>query len=99
MQILILSDGSAKCLYGEELNLTVLGLLEIRRGSHVEPTKDGSWTADLSPVHGPLLGPFPCRSDALEAERTWLEQYWLVPDPKPVEDKSPVFELTENAPF
>jgi hypothetical protein len=99
MQILILPDGSAKCLYGEELDLTALGSLEIRRGSHVEPTEDGSWTADLSPVNGPRLGPFPCRSDALEAERTWLEHHWLVPDKKPDKNKCSLLELTENAPF
>lgn len=77
MQILILPDGTAKCLYGEEIDLSALGQLEIRRGSHVEPTKDGRWTADLSVCDGPVLGPFPYRSMALEAERQWLEQHWL----------------------
>ena len=78
MKILILPDGTAKCLYAEELNLASLGQLEIRRGSHVEPTNDGQWTADLSPVGGPVRGPFPSRSAALEAEREWLEGNWLV---------------------
>jgi hypothetical protein len=31
----------------------------------------------MSPVHGPVLGPFPSRSDALTAERQWLEAHWL----------------------
>ena len=79
MQILITPDGTAKCLYSEALDLQVLGQLSIQRGSHVEPTEDGQWTADLSPVAGPLLGPFPKRSTALEAERDWLEQLWLIP--------------------
>jgi hypothetical protein len=28
-------------------------------------------------VGGPVLGPFDRRSDALEAERDWLERHWL----------------------
>ncbi len=77
MQIVIEADGSMRCVYDETLNLHSLGQLTIARGSHVEPTTDGQWTADLSPVSGPLLGPFASRSLALQAEREWLEQYWL----------------------
>jgi hypothetical protein len=79
MQIVITTNGNVKCLYGEDLDLHEFGQLEIRRGSHVEPTDDGCWTADLSPVRGPLLGPFPNRSMALDTERDWLEHHWLVP--------------------
>ena len=43
------------------------------------PTADGRWTADLRPVGGPVLGPFARRSEALEAERAWLEANWLTP--------------------
>jgi hypothetical protein len=78
MHILILADGTAKCLYGEELDLTTLGQLEIRRGSHAEPTEDGSWTADLWPANGAILGPFLHRSQALDAERAWLLEHWLL---------------------
>ncbi len=77
MQLVITPEGTIRCLYGETLELSSLGRLEIARGSHVEPTTDGQWTADLSPVNGPLLGPFAQRSQALEAERNWLEQHWL----------------------
>ncbi len=77
MQIVVQPDGSLRCLYSEELDLRSLGQLTITRGSHVEPTADGQWTADLSPVNGPLLGPYANRSQALEAERLWLEQHWL----------------------
>jgi hypothetical protein len=77
VQLTITPAGTVRCLYGEELNLHALGQLRIARGSHVEPTADGQWTADLSPVGGPLLGPFALRSQALDAERTWLEQHWL----------------------
>lgn len=78
MQIIISTTGNGKCLYGEDLDLHSLGRLAIRRGSHVEPTAEGLWTADMSPVNGPLLGPFPSRSLALDAEQKWLEQNWLV---------------------
>ena len=54
-------------------NQTNALLLEIRRASHVEPDDDGRWFADLSPVEGPKLGPFALRSQALDAERVWLE--------------------------
>ena len=65
------------CVYGEEIDLSTLGQLAIRRASHVEPDKHGRWLADLSPVAGPVLGPFERRSDALDAERRWLEGQWL----------------------
>ncbi|WP_425619158.1 hypothetical protein NA78x_002893 [Anatilimnocola sp. NA78] len=79
MQFLIHTDGSIRCLYDETIDLTALGQLAIDRGSHVEPLPDGGWIADLSPVQGPLLGPFASRSLALDAERDWLETHWLVP--------------------
>ena len=77
MELVITSSGDIRCVYGEEVNLSELGRLSIQRGSHVEPTADGQWTADLSPVQGPQLGPFDCRTQALEAEVAWLNQYWL----------------------
>lgn len=33
----------------------------------------GTWWADLTPVEGPVLGPFTKRSEALAAEAEWLE--------------------------
>ncbi len=80
MELLIATSGSVRCVYDETLDLASLGPLQIERGSHVEPTDDGSWTADMSPVSGPLLGPFATRSAALEAERTWLLDHWLRPE-------------------
>ena len=77
MQLLIEPNGAIRCVYDEQLDLPSLGRLSIQRGSHVEPTADGQWTADLAPVQGPLLGPFASRTDALAAERQWLETYWL----------------------
>ena len=78
MELLITPEAMIRCLYDETLELTALGQPQIQRGSHVEPTTDGNWTADLSPVSGPLLGPFPRRSEALAAEVAWLEQHWLL---------------------
>lgn len=77
MQIIIPSGGTARCVYSELLDLHQLGRLVIRRGSHVEPDEKGQWFADLSPVGGPLLGPFSSRSQALESELDWLERNWL----------------------
>ncbi len=81
MDLLIESSGTVRCVFGEEIDLGQLGRLSIRRGSHVEPTPDGQWTADLSPVNGPLLGPFPTRTAALNAEVRWLQKNWLLPSP------------------
>ena len=79
MNILVLPDGTARCVYGEAIDLAALGETEVRRASHVEPDERGRWHADLSPVGGPELGPFPRRSDALAAEARWLGRHWLVP--------------------
>jgi hypothetical protein len=79
MEILVTPAGTIRCLYDESLNLHALGGLSISRGSHVEPTSAGQWAADLSPVNGPILGPFPNRSLALAAEQKWLETHWLIP--------------------
>jgi len=73
-------DGVAKCVYSEAIDLAALGDVFISRGSHVEPTPDGKWTADLSPVGGPVLGPFDNRSLALHAEVRWLHEHWLPGD-------------------
>jgi hypothetical protein len=77
MHLRIDSGGQIQCVYGEVIDLSALGVLSIRRASHVEPEEDGRWWADLSLVGGPILGPFLCRSNALQAESDWLEQFWL----------------------
>lgn len=68
------ADGNANTIYTEAIDLSELGKLQIKRASHVEPTEDGQWTADMSPVHGPVLGPFTTRSEALDKEVEWLEE-------------------------
>jgi hypothetical protein len=77
MQLIVKSNGTIRCLYDETVDLSSLGCLTIQRGSHVEPDTTGRWLADLAPVDGPLLGPFDRRSEALAAEREWLERNWL----------------------
>jgi hypothetical protein len=81
MQIVINPDGQVRCLYEETINLTALGIPEISRASHVEPDAHGQWWADLGPVQGPVFGPYSLRSDALQAERTWLERNWMLGKP------------------
>ena len=77
MDIIITANGQGRCIYAEDIDLSTLGKLTIRRGSHVEPTPDARWTADMSPVDGPILGPFQCWSEAIAAERDWLATNWL----------------------
>ena len=79
MELLVSPDGTTRCIYAETINLHSVGAVEIKRGSHVEPNKHGHWTADLSPVDGPLLGPFDTRTEALAAEVAWLHEFWLQP--------------------
>jgi hypothetical protein len=77
MELHIDPGGTIRCVYDEAVPLTELGAVNIQRASHVEPTSTGQWTADLSPVAGPVLGPFIHRSAALAAERAWLDANWL----------------------
>jgi hypothetical protein len=77
VNLIIESGGRVRGIYGEEIALEALGPMVISRASHVEPDDHGRWMADLSPVGGPVLGPFEKRSEALEAEVHWLEENWL----------------------
>ena len=79
MELLIDTSGNIRCIYGEKIDLHQFGQLSIQRGSHVEPTSDGLWTADMSPVNGPHLGPFHSRTEALKAKVAWLLKNWLTP--------------------
>jgi len=79
MKILV-KDGVLRFIYSDELkNLLEEGKANApKRVSHVEPSlKSGKviWTADLSPVHGPVLGPFDNREEALAAEIKWINEH------------------------
>ena len=73
MELVVGVDGMARCIYDEALDLQELGKLQITRASHVEPDSEGYWWADMGPVDGPVLGPFRSRTEALGAERGWLD--------------------------
>ena len=74
MELVVGCDGGVRCIYDEALDLRALGKSQITRASHVEPDAEGYWWADMGPVEGPVLGPFRNRTEALAAERGWLNQ-------------------------
>ena len=47
MLLVIDRTGTVQGLYGEAIDLAALGVLSIRRASHVEPDEQGRWWADL----------------------------------------------------
>jgi hypothetical protein len=79
MELIIERTGEVRTIYAETIDLPALGRMNIMRVSHVEPTPDGRWLADLRMVLGPVLGPFALRSEALRAEHEWLSVHWLLP--------------------
>jgi hypothetical protein len=69
------SGGTMTFIYHDDLApLLREGTFDVRRVSEVEPTALGEWTADLSRIGGPVLGPFALRQDALDAEVAWLRE-------------------------
>lgn len=79
VELSIRVDGSVRTIYSDDLDLASLGVAlgsapTISRASHVEPTVDGLWTADMGPSDGPVLGPFAKRNEALAAEVAWLRE-------------------------
>ncbi|MEM8669354.1 MAG: hypothetical protein AAGG48_17655 [Planctomycetota bacterium] len=79
IELVVTAQGNVRGIYDDRVDLRSIGHYEIRRGSHVEPTDAGGrWIADMTPVDGPVLGPFPKRGEALAAEVAWLQQNWLV---------------------
>jgi hypothetical protein len=77
MLLRIETNGTIKAIYSEAIPLEALGQAAISRASHVEPDGLGCWSADLTPVGGPVLTGFTRRSEALAAEVDWLERHWL----------------------
>ena len=72
LEVIVGNDGSIRGVYDDAL-LPVLteGKVTTRRVSHVEPDGNG-WKADMSPIDGPMLGPYDTRAAALKAEHDWL---------------------------
>lgn len=76
IEVTVLADGDLLFLWDDRLQpLLDVGSAVIRRVGRVEPAKT-EWVADLSPVRGPVLGPFRLRDEALQAEREWLARHW-----------------------
>ncbi len=85
MKITFEVDGRVKFIYDDTLAEVAqeVGELSVQRASHVEPCPSNHrlWQADMSPVNGPLLGPFNSRSEALLAETVWLNNHGI---PRPL---------------
>jgi hypothetical protein len=83
-EIIVAPNGMLRFIYDDDIAslLQDVGALSIARASHVEPLPDGGgWTADMSPVNGPVLGPFPSRIEALDEEVCWLNEH-SIPIPR-----------------
>ena len=91
IELFIDEDGDTTFIYDDELVGLCEGEdFSTKRASHVEPCGAG-WTADMAPIlnefdlptqqeavmllGGPVLGPFPLRETALEAERVWIGSF------------------------
>ena len=57
LRITIQADGTATFIYNDETAIVMrtLGEISITRASHVEPSANGGWFADMRPVGGPVL--------------------------------------------
>lgn len=73
MKIFIPLEGDVKFIYSDDLaGLLQIGEASIERASNVEPCKEGGWTAEMK--DGTVLGPYPLRQIALDAEVKYLEE-------------------------
>lgn len=69
-----INNGQMRYIYNDGLiGLMKQGNHKTQRASHVEPCETG-WSADLTPVNGPVIGPYETRQEALDAEVKWLEE-------------------------
>ena len=81
-KLVVDQDGTVRFIYSDDLRgLLEVGTPSVTRASHVEPCAlgwiGGGWTADLTPVKGPVLGPFETRQEALDAEVHYLNTHVL----------------------
>ena len=77
--VVIRPDGAIEFIYDDTFAPVLeAGDFNVRRASHVEPTKDGQWQADMAPVGGPVLPPAATRHAALAQENRWLEVHLLL---------------------
>ncbi len=74
----IAPDGTVRFIYDDTLRpILEGGVSTIQRASFLIQQTDGQWLANLEPVNGPILGPFPSRELAIEGERDWINTNWL----------------------
>lgn len=83
--LVVRPDGTVEFIYADFLARVLdAGDFAIRRASHVEPTPDGKWQADMAPVGGPRLDATLTRAATLAMEVHWIEKNWLLrPRPEP----------------
>lgn len=79
--IIVDSNGTVRAIFNDDLFSALSAdaeRVETRRASHVEPIPGGPWwRADMSPVGGPVLGPYATRWFALKREVEWLRAHDL----------------------
>lgn len=77
VEILIQPDGTIVYIHNDTVasDFKSLGKIQIKRASNVEPTANGEWNVDLSPVGGPesLEQVFDNRTVALAEEVAYLK--------------------------
>jgi hypothetical protein len=80
--VIMIGPEGIRFVHADELAelLAGQGPRKTKRASHVEPAGE-AWQADMSPVGGPVLGPFPSRREALAAEFRYLVEH-DIPEPQ-----------------
>ena len=79
-------EGNATFVHSDEAMRMMMPIMkgkpDIRRVSRVEADEDGNFWADLAPVGGPKLGPFPPDQykEAIRREVEWLEKNYIGQD-------------------
>ena len=72
---LVIKAGQIRSIYDDSLvGLFPSATVDIVRASHVEPDA-GRWSADLTPVNGPILSGFKTRQGALDAEAQYINRH------------------------
>lgn len=78
IELFINAEGDIVCIYDDDTVdiLEELGRIQTPvRASRVEPCPGGTWYADMTPVGGTVLTGFNRRSEALDAERRWINSH------------------------